>query len=228
MLHAALQLLDHDLPPDPALPARRHLEQALAETRQLNVLTSQLWEASRIQAGRLRLRCERLSLLPIVRSACARAQALTSRQTIELAAPDADIAIDGDRQRLDQILMNLLLNAIVHAPQTPRIDVRVKRAAADVLIEVQDYGAGVDRSELPRLGRPFYQPHRGDRPSRGGLGLGLYLCRELASLHGGRLDIRSGDDHGARFSLRLPLPQQRLGRVYAPVASSKRRTAQHR
>lgn len=219
VLHAALQLLEHELPPDTPTAARHHLEQALAEARQLTFLTGQLWETTRLQTGALRLHRERLSLLSAVRDVCRHAQSLAAGQRIEISAPDGDPTVDADRPRLEQMLMNLVLNAIVYAPGTPCIDLRVYPAAGQAVVEVQDYGAGLSGAELRRLTRAFYRVPRADRPSRGGLGLGLYLCRELARLHGGRLDVRSEVGQGATFTLRLPLAIPEGKRVREPVSA---------
>jgi len=204
VLHAALQLLDRTLPQERAEPARRYLAEALAEARQLNVLTSQLWEATRLQSGELLLRVERLSLVPLVREVSDRAQRLAGGQHIAIAAPAEPVLVDADPVRLDQILTNLLLNAIIYARGTPRIDVRVRHEGAEVGVEVQDHGSGMRGQRLARLAEAFYQPPRKDRPSRSGLGLGLYICRELARLHGGRLEMRSSEGQGSTFVLWLP------------------------
>ena len=120
--------------------------------------------------------------------------------------------VDADRGRLEQMLMNLLINAIVYAPGTTNIDMRACRVGNEVATEVQDYGAGIKTQRLARLSEPFYQAPREDRPSRGGLGLGLYVCRELARLHGGRLTIQSHEGEGSTFTLWLPAPAAGSGK----------------
>jgi len=227
VLHAALQLLDRSLPPDDGAGLRRYLNEALTEARQLNMLTGQLLEATRIQSGRLRLRLTDASLVEVAQEACWRAQPLTRGQRIELSAPQEQVMVRADRERLEQMVVNLLLNAIMYAPGTTRIDVRVGQEGAAAVLAVQDYGAGIKRDLLSRVSQPFYQAPRRDRPSRGGLGLGLYLSRELARLHGGRLALDSREGYGSTFTLTLPagshhaLPLERR-RERAPVMRATR------
>jgi two-component system, chemotaxis family, CheB/CheR fusion protein len=223
VLHAALQLLDRTLPRDDAGEVRHYLDEALTEARQLNVLTGQLLEATRLQSGQLHLALEDLSLPDLSREVCRRAQGLTRGQSIELSAQES-ISVCADRARLEQMLLNLLLNAIMYAPGTPRIDVRAWREGDQVALQVQDYGAGIKRERLARISQPFYQSPRLNRPSRGGLGLGLFLCRELARLHGGHLAIDSQEGRGSTFTLWLPAAMPSVREAVSPPRRPKART----
>ena len=137
----------------------------------------------------------------IVRSDASISQA---SMTLELRATEAHV--DGDPARLQQIFWNLLKNAIKFTPPTGTITVRsANPEPGQLLIEVIDTGRGIEPSALLRVFDAFQQEQLGDRPSAGGLGLGLPISKALAELHGGRLTASSrGRDTGATFALTLP------------------------
>jgi two-component system, chemotaxis family, CheB/CheR fusion protein len=214
VLHAALQLMERSLTAGDEALARHYLGEALAEARQLNVLTAQLLEAARLSNRELRIRTEQVRLAPLLRGVCARAQALARGQHIELELTglDEDVRVEADRARLEQMVMQLLVNAITYAPGTSHVDVVARVSGHEVAIQVRDFGSGVRGQRLARLADPFYQAPRGDRPSRSGLGLGLFVCRELAQLHGGRLDISAQQEAGTAVTLWLPVsPEEGRG-----------------
>src|SRR5205085_12549535 len=115
------------------------------------------------------------------------------------------LLVYGDAGRLEQVLLNLLTNALAHAPEASRIEVRLRRVDDEVELQVQDYGRGIAATALPHLFTRFYQIARPDRPSQGGLGLGLFICQQLVTAHGGRMDVRSTEGEGTTFTVWLPL-----------------------
>ena len=205
VLHAALQLMQRALREGHTGQAQRYVADALAETRQLDVLTGELLLAARLSTGQLRLRRERLALAPLTRRVCARVEALSRGPSIRLTAADDSLEVSADPARLEQMLTQLLANALVHASGTSHIDVTVRRGGAEAAVEVRDHGNGLRGRRLDRLAQPFYQAQRPDRPSRAGLGLGLFLCRELAQLHGGRLALSAPAGAAASATVWLPL-----------------------
>src|SRR5581483_4620918 len=102
-----------------------------------------------------------------------------------------------------QVVLNLIANAITHAPGP--IDLRLYQQGGEVTLEVRDYGPGIAAAALPHLFSRFYQVASGDRSSHGGLGLGLYICRELVGAHGGRIEVASTEGVGTTFTVWLPL-----------------------
>jgi len=121
------------------------------------------------------------------------------------------MTVVGDRNYLERALVNLLTNAIIYAPGTDRIDVRLEVCDGDAVVHVTDYGPGLASDDVAaQTTRAFYQAPWANRPSRGGLGLGLYLTSEFARLHGGRLDVQSAPGQGSTFSLVLPLAEERI------------------
>jgi two-component system CheB/CheR fusion protein len=205
-LQGTLQLLLKELGNQPEQGrARRYVERALNQTRQLTRMTDDLLDVTRLQNGRYTLNLHLLRLDELAAQVVEIAQALTSGQQIHLEVNEAPLAVIGDAERLQQVLMNLLTNAITYAPKSERIDVRLRRANNEAEMQVQDYGSGIRQADLPHLFSRFYQAARPDRQSRRGLGLGLYISREIVLAHGGQISVASTEEVGTTFTIRLPL-----------------------
>ena len=101
------------------------------------------------------------------------------------------------------MLLNLLTNALHYAPGTDHIDVRLRRTGGEAEIQVQDYGPGIAAADLPHLFSRFYQVARPRDGANSGLGLGLYIAKELVTAHQGRIDVSSAPDEGTTFTVRL-------------------------
>jgi two-component system CheB/CheR fusion protein len=130
-------------------------------------------------------------------------QAATDGPRMELAVAEAPLLVAGDAARLSQVVLNLLTNALKYAADGERIDVRLRREAGEALLEVQDYGPGIPAEALPHLFDRFYQAAR--RSGEDGLGVGLFITRELVRAHGGAIEVRTGEGEGTTFIVRLPL-----------------------
>ena len=109
------------------------------------------------------------------------------------------------RRRLQQVLMNLLNNAIEYAPQSERIEVRLNRLDGRAVLEVADYGPGIAESDLPQLFSQYYQAARWGDHRTGGLGLGLFLTPQLVMAHNGAISVVSSTGAGTCFTISLPL-----------------------
>jgi signal transduction histidine kinase len=156
--------------------------------------------------GKLEINRAQVDLEAVVRGAVetaaerARARGVTFEVTTEPAP------VSGDAARLEQVVGNLLSNAIQFSPEGGEVDVEVARAGHDAVIRVRDYGAGIDPEFLPHVFEQFRQADGGLSRQHGGLGLGLTIVRQLVELHGGRVEAESsGPGRGATFTVRLPI-----------------------
>lgn len=182
-------------------------------------LIENLVNTSRIVAGRLRLDRRAAEILPVVRAALESVAPAAQKKQLILtskAAPE-NLAAPVDRDRLQQALTHLLLNAVKFTAAGGRIDVAVRAAGGELEIAVTDTGQGIAPERLPRLfGGPVGDRRKAPR-TEAGLGYGLLVSRRLAEAHGGALTAHSpGPDRGATFTLRIPLDASR--RV-APAAA---------
>ncbi|HLV99269.1 MAG TPA: chemotaxis protein CheB [Ktedonobacterales bacterium] len=205
-LQGTLQLLLKQVEGLPAdAPQRRYAERALRQTRQLVRMVDDLLDVGRLQTGKYTLNLAPVRLDELVAQTVEVAQTTATSQTIHLEVQTNPLSVSGDTGRLEQILLNLLNNAMTYAPQSKQIDVRVRQVENEAEVQVQDYGQGIPQADLPHLFSRFYQAARSDRQTKRGLGLGLYIVRELVTAHNGRISVDSSEGKGTTFTIRLPL-----------------------
>lgn len=167
-------------------------------------LVNNYLDVSRIEAGRLDLSKQSLDLSALLRRIFERFEGDAERRAIDFKLfDDRPLCIDGDLLALDRVFANLLNNAFKFTPPGGAIGLRVARRGADVAVEVRDNGPGIDAEKLPTLFQKFNRIEIGERQE--GLGLGLFIVRELVHAHGGTVDVASTLGQGACFSVLLPL-----------------------
>ena len=178
------------------------------QVRHVVRLVDDLLSLSRISRGQLELRRLPMDLTDSIRDAVVQARSAIDAggEHLEMDLPDKLLPVDGDRERLTQILSNLLVNAAHYTGDGGTIGLSAEAAGDRVLVRVRDSGIGIAADDLPRLFEPFTRLGGGVTRHDGGLGLGLALARQLAELHGGTLEARSdGPGCGSEFTLTLPL-----------------------
>ncbi len=182
---------------------RERLSRITAQTARLATLVNLLLDVSRIRAGRMALTRQRMDLAEVVREVVMRHMP-DARRADSLLTLHADVPIEGewDRERIDQIVTNLVTNAIKYGGGMP-IDVSVQRNEDACVIQVRDQGLGVPPEDLDRI----FQRFERTPASRniGGLGLGLWIVREIVEAHGGTITVDSGVGEGAVFTVTLPI-----------------------
>ena len=216
-LHGYLQLVERNLGPEDSAQARTYATRALGQTRQIAELIERLFDVSRIQAGRLELITTQIDLVAVVRHAVEVGEALPKAPPIHFPPPPRPILIEGDAGRLEQVVVNLLSNAVEHAKASPTIDVALRRSGSVAVLEVRDHGPGIAGKDLPLLFQPYAR--LGRKPS-GGLGLGLYLAREIVIAHGGTIEAASAPGEGMAITVRLPLVKSRARGARAGVEAA--------
>ncbi|MEP7336988.1 MAG: ATP-binding protein [Acidobacteriota bacterium] len=176
-------------------------------------LIEDLLEVSRMVSGNLRLDVRPVSLSAVIHSAMEIMRPACEAKEIDCEtelATDAD-AITGDAARLEQVIWNLVSNAVKFTPRSGKVKVRIERADPYVQITVSDTGKGIQPAHLPRLFDRYWQSDDSDKRRSGGLGLGLSFVRHIVELHGGTVRAESeGEGKGAKFIISLPYRAVRL------------------
>jgi len=172
-----------------------------------------LLDVSRIVSGKLRLEVKPVSLGAVIRSAMDVMRPACEAKEIDCEtelATDAD-AISGDPARLEQVIWNVVSNAVKFTPNRGKVKVRLERADPHVQITVSDTGQGIQPDHLPHIFNRYWQSAASDRRRAGGLGLGLSLTRHIVELHGGTVRAESdGEGKGTKIVITLPYRAVRL------------------
>lgn len=170
-------------------------------------LVDDLLDVSRITRGKIELKRARLDVGAVVEAAIESVRPLLLQRRHELSVSvEPAVLVDGDRVRIEQIVVNLLTNAIKYTNPGGRVSVSCKASGGDAWLQVTDTGVGIPAELLPRVFEPFMQARRTLDRSQGGLGIGLTLVKRLAELHGGRVEaVSAGLGEGTAISVWLPL-----------------------
>jgi signal transduction histidine kinase/CHASE3 domain sensor protein/ActR/RegA family two-component response regulator len=193
------------------------------QTRHLGRLLDDLLDLSRIATGKVRLDPRRVDLASMAER-CVRSLAPQPNggPHVRLAAP-GPVWIHADETRVEQIITNLLTNALKFTPREGTISVTVARDSEGAILRVSDTGAGISKDVLPRVFDLFFQGNDHATTSRGGLGIGLSLVRDLVQMHGGTIRAESeGEGRGTTMTVRFPaLADHILITPAAPVARTR-------
>jgi len=176
-------------------------------TDRLVDLAEDLLDVTRLQAGRLELQPEPADLVALARRVLARRQLTTERHTLTLVTALEHVVIHADPRRMEQVLSNLVGNAIKYSPEGGAIEVtiRAEHETQEALLSVCDQGIGIPLREQAQVFERFVRAGNAQAYGIRGTGLGLYLCRELIEEHGGRIWLESAVGQGSTFFVALPL-----------------------
>jgi len=201
-----------------AATAARALEAVERNTWVQAQLIEDLLDVSRIVAGKLRVEPVPIPLTPVIEAAVDALKTTAEEKSLRLESvvDQPDVHVSGDAGRLQQVVWNLLANAIKFTPQGGRVQVRLSASDTHATVAVADTGPGISREVQPHLFERFRQGDSTRTRAHGGLGLGLAIVRHLVDLHGGKVEVQSpADDWSAVFTVSLP-------RIVAHQASTAR------
>ncbi len=188
--------------------SRRGLDIIQQETTRLNRLVDLLLDISRIQSGRLELDQQPVDLVALAQRLERITGATLTQHTLNLVHSSEPLLVLGDELRLEQVLHNLLSNAIKYSPEGGLVTIRVERRAERAAIVVSDEGIGIPPNELDLLFSRFYRAANVQVHQISGMGLGLYLVKEIVTLHGGTIEVTSREGEGSSFCVYLPLLEE--------------------
>ena len=173
------------------------------ETGRLATLIGDVLDTSRIEAGTFTYSFSDVDLADLVREAVAAIGLGQDEVTVVARTPEAVPRVRGDRERLKQVLLNLIENAVKYSPAGEHVDVNAWAENGRVLVAVEDRGPGIPREQQGLIFEKFGRANVGG--GKPGSGLGLFIARSITEAHGGRLGVRSAPGRGATFTLELPL-----------------------
>ena len=182
-------------------PGRRQLELIERAAVWMKRLIGDLLNSSQIESGTLEVASEPLSVYQVAKEAIAlmSSEAAESSIRLETDVPEG-LFIQGDSERVNQILINLLSNGIKFSPSGGRVLVRARPFNGEVQFEIVDQGRGIAEADLPHIFERYWRRH-----SKGGVGLGLFIARGIVEAHGGSMRVESCPGEGATFIFTLPL-----------------------
>lgn len=186
--------------------ASRFYSTVLREARRLRTLVDDLMSLSRVEAEKHDQPQEKVDLSQLVRQAARDGAGQERFARVEFSMEDTPQMVRGDRRQLEQLVRNLVDNALKYGGEDTPVEVSLAQGERDMaVLTVRDHGEGIAPEHLPHLTRRFYRTDPGRSRAAGGTGLGLAICKHIVERHRGRLDIASKLGHGTSVTVRLPL-----------------------
>lgn len=184
-------------------PNHQCVQKALESTHKLMKLIKDLLDVSKIQSGQLKLNIIEFSIDELIDETISSFQMLSPVHEIIKEGNLNDLMISGDRQKIEQVLINLLSNAVKYSQAETKVIVSSKKSDAELIIKVRDYGIGIPEDEISEIFERFYRT-KDSSVHIAGLGLGLYICRDILLSHNGKIWVER-EDKGSSFYFSLPL-----------------------
>ncbi|MFD2582565.1 sensor histidine kinase [Pedobacter vanadiisoli] len=203
-----IQLLQRSLNRDDKTMAQNHLEKASTQLEKLNELIVDLLDISKIESGKMKFN---------MKSFCADNMVNNAIEMLQQSNPDfnirklgkSDEMIFGDEMRLEQVVINFITNAIKYAPGTNQINVTMNVKDQKLYLAVKDFGIGISKEQQDKIFDKFYRVE--DNNNRfNGLGIGLYICSEIITRHGGIIGVNSVPGEGSEFYFIIPTVEEEI------------------
>jgi PAS domain S-box-containing protein len=183
------------------------LQIIVTQAKRFQGLIDSLLDIGRIQVGELRIARKPLELCSLVRALVDELQPSLEQHTVTLECDADALIIAGDSGRLEQVVQNLIQNALKYSPTGGVVGVRVYRQNDRAYLAVSDQGIGIPAAAQPDLFQQFYRATNVETQQIQGMGIGLYVVKEIVSLHNGEITVESREGEGSTFTVSLPLYQ---------------------
>jgi signal transduction histidine kinase/CHASE3 domain sensor protein len=202
--------------------SEEYLDIALDQIDRMSRLILELLDVSRIETGRLEIRREAIQWSTFVRDVVHRHHTAVSDRRFHLDLAEVPEVVYGDRDRLEQVLGNLLENAVKYSPDGSDISVSVEVRNDQFITSVIDRGIGIPKDELAQVFERFHRGRQVSSTNYGGLGLGLYITKQIVERHGGQIWVDSREGAGTTFSFSLPATAEVTVSQPAPAQAAAR------
>ncbi|GAB4439954.1 MAG: hypothetical protein OHK0015_35390 [Chloroflexi bacterium OHK40] len=210
-----LDLLQRRVAPGTVVGERelRRIQVAADQAQRLNKMVTSLLDLSRLQMGQLSIEQRPVELGALIRRIADEIEpTLHENHQLRIELPAEPLPIIGDDLRLEQVIHNLIQNAVKYSPQGGQITLRLAGVDGQAWLQVEDEGMGIPREALEHIFSRFYRATNAASYQVSGMGVGLYVVRQVVNLHGGRVEAASVEGKGSTFTIWLPLaPQYGVG-----------------
>lgn len=190
--------------PSELAPLSTSFERIEQQTFRLNSLVDHLLDLSILRAGRMKIRLIPCDLVEMCREVITEQRSITNRD-IELEAPASPIVLQADCERLSQVIINLVTNAVKYSSEGSVIQVRVSQSNQLAKIQVYNQGQAIPPEHQANIFEPFYRAPSAQSSSKKGWGLGLAISKQIVERHQGRIWVESSEENGTTFNIELPL-----------------------
>jgi PAS domain S-box-containing protein len=191
-----------------SLPERdlHALDVMVDQGARLGALIDDMLSLSRIRMGLFQLTPAPVDVCALVRRVASEMQPALDNHTLSSATPDEPLIVQGDARRLEQVVQNLVQNAVKYSPKGGPVAISVEQHGRHVAVAVADRGVGIPPGALAQIFQQFYRADNAHRQATG-LGIGLYVVNEVVAVHGGSVDVQSAEGKGSTFTISLPLAE---------------------
>jgi signal transduction histidine kinase len=186
-------------------PEKGRLESCHEEILRLNKLVGELETLSRYEAENLALQTERLDISDLVQRVLKNFESRFSEKHIASVFNGRETWIEADRDKLSQVFINLISNAIKFTPEGGSITVKVSCVDKDASIEISDTGIGIPKEDQAHVFERFYRTDKSRSRATGGAGIGLTIAKSIVKAHGGEISVSSEEGKGSTFTVILPV-----------------------
>lgn len=184
---------------------KRHLQVIAEQTTRLSRLIEALLDISRIQTGQLIIDTKEFDLSRLAQRVVQESQPTFEEHSLQVIDASGPLLIRGDELRLEQVIQNLIQNAVKYSPSGGQISIWTGEREHHACVAVSDQGIGIPPNAIPHVFDRFYRADNVSTQHIGGMGIGLYVVREIVNLHGGRVSVTSEEGVGSTFTVHFPI-----------------------